>query len=357
MRLTITLLTIAFSISFGFAQDPTNTCFQYGRMEYNPSYGGGDGPGKIGIRTTSRASFYPVRGPFNYSTISLDYSPCKTYLGLGLLVSQETQGDGYLKINKASFNIGITIPINKSNSFSIGIRPGVITQSVDWNEYTFTDQLDPIRGIKYVSNNQNANLDLSNTTNWDLGLRYNRYKTGRPYFMAGIAGFNVIEPNIGLLNRYQLQRRISFQTALIYQGKRNRNLIYAYYGRVEMQNKFTYAAINFELTVGAKISGGGGLKLPIFNPYGANNNLYPSIMFSYQINPILKIYSAVETNFLGVSIAGKTNSFEVGLVVVTAKKICDLKQIKDMFKYDYLDKSTPLNCPKFNRDKDKIETF
>lgn len=357
MRLTVSIFFFLISIRFGFSQDPTNTCFQYGKMEYNPSYGGGDGSGKIGIRTSSRASFYPVRGPFNYSTLSLDFSPCKTYLGLGLLITQETQGDGYLKIKKAGFNIGISLPINKSNSISIGIRPGIISQSVDWNEFTFTDQLDPIRGITNVSSNQNANIDLSNTTNWDCGIRFNSYKTGSPYFMLGISSFNLFEPNIGLLNRrYILPRRMSLQTALICQSK-IRDIIYSYYGRVERQNKFTYAAVNFELTYGAKIGGGVGLKMPLFNPYGIRNNLYPSLMFSYQVNPVFKFYFSVETNIFGVNLGGKTNSFELGVVLVSTKKTCEIKRVKDIFKYDYRDKSMPLNCPKFGNDKGKIESF
>jgi type IX secretion system PorP/SprF family membrane protein len=347
-------------VKTAFCQDPTNTNFQYGRLEYNPSYGGGDGPGKIGIRSSNRVSFYPVRGPFNFSTFSLDYSPCKSNhatIGLGFLATNETQGDGFLRINKVAFNLGIGIPLTKKSALSFGLRPGLVIQNVDWNEYTFSDQLDPIRGISQPSSNQNANLDLSSVTNWDLGLRYNNYKNKKAFWMLGLGVFNATQPEIGILNRYKLPRRYSFQLALIHKSSIFNDLSYHYYGRVEIQNNFVYSAINFEAYFGSKISGGGGLKTPIFNSFGTKNNLYPSIMFGFQVNPVFKIYASAETNIMGVNITGKTNSFEVGFAIINAKKICSIKDVKSMYKYDFRDKSQPINCPNFRNTDGKIETF
>jgi hypothetical protein len=347
-------------VNFVRGQDPTNTSFQYGRLEFNPSYGGGDGPGKIGIRSSSRTSFYPVRGPFSFSTLSLDYSPCKESLGrigLGLLATNETQGDGFLKINKVAFNFGISIPINRHNSISAGFRPGLVFQNVDWNEFTFSDQLDPIRGISQPSSNQNVNLDLSTVTNWDFGLRYNRYYNKAAYFMAGIGVFNAFEPQIGLLNRASLPRRVSLQLSLLRKSRLKENISFHFYLRGELQNNFKYGAINFEIYFGSKISAGAGLKLPIINQYGVKNNLYPSILFGYQANPVFKFFASVETNVLGVNIAGKTSSFEVGMVLINNKKVCGLSDMKNLYKYDYIDKSQPLNCPKFRNTDGKMETF
>ncbi|MDZ4669153.1 MAG: type IX secretion system membrane protein PorP/SprF [bacterium] len=359
-KLLVTCLFL-FYVNLVKGQDPTNTSFQYGRLEYNPSYGGGDGPGKIGIRSSSRTSFYPVRGPFSYSTFSMDYSPCKESLGrigLGLLATNETQGDGFLKINKVAFNFGIGIPINKHSAISAGFRPGLVFQNVDWNEFIFSDQLDPIRGImQQPSSNQNANLDLSTVTNWDFGLRYNLYNSKAAYFMAGIGVFNAFEPQIGLLNRATLPRRFSLQLSLLHKSKLKDNISYHFYFRGDLQNNFKYGALNFETYFGSKISAGAGLKLPLINPYGVKNNLYPSLLFGYQANPVFKIYAAVETNVMGVNIAGKTSSFEVGIVLINNKKVCGLNDMKDLYKYDFRDKSQPLNCPRFRNTDGKIETF
>lgn len=360
MRIIKLIFLLFLSQLKSMAQDPTFTAFHYNKMEYNPSYGGADGPGKIGIRTSGKVSFYPIRGPFNYSNVSLDYSPCKlsiVQVGLGLLVNKETQGDGFLKSTKVGLNTGLTVRLTRKLSLSLGLRPNLLFQSVDWNEFTFTDQLDPIRGITNVSANQNANLDLSSVTNWDFGLRMNCYKFKHAYFMIGLGVFNAAEPQIGLLNRYTLPRRISAQFTFIRKSKKFENVSYHYYTRFEVQNNFKYGAINFEGFFGSKISAGAGLKVPVFNPYGTKNNLFPSLLFAYQASPVLKFYTSVETNVLGVNLAGKTKTFEVGIVLVSVKKMCSIRDVKNVYKYESRDFSSQIGCPKFSNTDGKIESF
>jgi hypothetical protein len=375
MRLFYFFLILIMAKS-AFGQDPTNTCFQYGRMEFNPSYGIEE-IGKISLRNSNRTSFYPIRGPFTYTTVSLNYSPCKTgktILGIGILYTKETQGDGFLKIHKGSINLGISIPLDDGISISMGLRPGIISQVVDWNEFTFTDQLDPIRGIVQTSSNQNSYYDKSSSANWDWGIRMNFYRgkkivnlgkkikkmqIKRPNSVIGYGMFNAFTPQIGLIGgKYQLARRHSFFASMYYE---NLNTVYKYFTRFEIQNNFKYGAINKEAVIDKKFSLGFGLKMPIFNPQGNKNNLFPSVMFGYQTNSSVKFYASVETNFLGVSIMGKTNSFEVGVIIITLNSTCSTKSLKGLFSNESGSKMKPIDCPEVEKPgtnyKGKILTF
>jgi hypothetical protein len=377
MRLFCFFLILVLSKS-SFGQDPTNTCFQYGRMEFNPSYGIEEDNGKLSIRNSNRTSFLPIRGPFNFTTFSLNYSPCrtgKTMLGIGYLYTKETQGDGFLKTQKNSINLGISIPLDDGISISIGLRPGLISQVVDWNEFTFTDQLDPIRGIVQTSSNQNAYFDKASSKNWDWGIRMNFYRgkkivnlgskikkmrVKRPNAVVGYGMFNAFTPQIGLINgNYQLARRHSFFASMYYE---NSNNVYKYFTRFEMQNNFKYGAMNMEAVFDKKFSLGFGLKMPIFNSQGNKNNLFPSVMFGYQTNSIVKVYGSVETNFLGVSLTGKTNSFEVGIIITTLNSTCGAKSFKGLFSNNNKgNKIKAIDCPVVGNptifNKGKILTF
>lgn len=359
-KFLISTFLIYFSINL-VAQDPVLTGFQYSKLEYNPSYGGSDGIGKVAIRIIGKTSFHPIRGPFNYSNFSIDYSPCqqeRAQLGLGLIVSDETQGDGFLKMTKIGLNAGLSIKIADYSSLSIGFRPNIITQKIDWNEFTFSDQLDPIRGITNVSSNQNANLDLTSVTNWDLGIRYNNFGDKKKYFMIGLGIFNAFEPKIGLLSVYQLPRRLSFQFSLIRNSKRYEEVSYHFYSRFDLQNNFKCFAFNFEAYLASRITFGLGLKVPLFNQFGVKNNLFPSVLLSYQVNPVCKIYYCWEPNILSNNIGGKINTHEIGIVLITAKKICSTSDLKDVYKFTTADSKIRIGCPSFKPlSGNKIESF
>lgn len=352
-----------FIISFVFlfvnllqAQDPTFTAFQMQRLELSPAYGGSGGIGKVFLSGATRTSYYPVRGPFKYSSFSIDASPCKPgSIGVGLLFNTESQGDGFYKRNRVSLNLGYNILTCKSSTLSFGIRPGIITQSIDWNEFTFSDQLHPINGIIYTSVNHGAALDLSHAINWDWGLKFSSYRPYKLKYMIGVSAFNFFQPQIGILSRHQLQRRLSLIGALIWD---KRNITYKVNFRSEYQSGFNYSAGNVEIIYNNVLRIVPGLKIPMFNSNTYRNNLFPSLMVGYQINPLIMGYISYENNVMGEIIKGKTSSFEIGIALNTESTFCDRNnRLSDLFKFKDKKVSSPLGCPSMDNLKGKIQSF
>jgi type IX secretion system PorP/SprF family membrane protein len=358
MRYTFFIVLNFFVFVSTYAQDSYSNNFQYNRLESNPAYGGSYGDGKFVFGLVGKSSFNPIRGPFKYGNLTLDYKPCNSSFspGLGLLINDETQGDGFLRITKFSGNIGIPISLSKNSSLCFGIRTGIIIQNVDWNEFTFSDQLDPIRGITNTSFNQNNYFEHTQTMNFDGGINFSKEINKSNRFMIGIGIFNLIEPSVGMLNSYRLPMRYSFQLNYIGTSGKYQNVTYHFYGRYDMQNEFQCLAINHETFFDSRISIGGGIKIPFINKYGFKNNLLPSILFSFQLNPVCKIYSSIETNFSGVNLIGYSKTFEVGIILISSYQMCKIGDFKKLFKYDKDAEIKQINCPPFSG-KGKIVVF
>ncbi|MCA0427442.1 MAG: PorP/SprF family type IX secretion system membrane protein [Bacteroidetes bacterium] len=357
MKKLIHLCVLFYALSLQ-AQDPMLIQFQNQKLELNPAYGGHSGPGSLHLAFAGRTSFYPVRGPFSYSSAAIDFSPCKPEnLGIGLLVNKERQGDGYYDKTRIGLNLGYAVPLNKSNSLSFGLRPGIVQQSIDWNEFTFSDQLDPLEGIKQVSFNHQAPLDLSNTMNWDAGIKYNRYKRGSPKYMLGISGFNLIEPKIGLLSTYTLKRRISFHGSVTFLDK-NPSRLHRTSVRADFQNTNYLFALNHEVLLENRLGIILGASSPVNTKFTSDVSLFfLSIGASYQPVPSLLIYASYENNGRGKLVRGRTSSFEIGIVLKTGNSLCKVNSLKEAFDFNPNKKITrPMECPNLRPD-DKIESF
>ena len=306
----------------------------------------------------SRTSFYPVRGPFTYATTAVDFSPCKpANIGIGLLLNRETQGDGYYSKTRIGLNLAYAVALSKSSSLAVGLRPGIIQQSINWDEFTFSDQLDPLKGISKPSFNHGAPIDLSTSINWDAGIKFNVYKKGKPKIMIGLGGFNLTEPKIGLLSTYTLKRRYSLHSSTTWDGKNVRNTHKTNF-RADLQGDNRFIGLNQEFILDKKIGFIAGFSIPFSSQISNDVNLnFISLASYYQMNPSMLMYISYENNVSGGIIKGKTSSFEIGIIVRTNKSTCQTNNLKDAFDFNRHQKiTTPLGCPKMSYDG-KIESF
>ena len=357
MRLKLFILLIGFSI-FTKAQDPRLNQFQFQKLELNPAYGGHSGDGMMLFNLASRTSFYPVRGPFTYSTTAIDFSPCKpANIGIGLLVNRESQGDGYYARTRVGLNLAYKVALNKSNSLAFGIRPGFVQQTINWDEFTFSDQLDALNGISKPSFNHGAALDLSSTPNWDAGIKFNRYKRGKAKLMFGVSAFNLVKPQIGLLSRHTLNRRFSIHGSSFWNVTNPKYLFKSNF-RADFQGDNRLLAFNQEFILDKKLGFILGLNSPFSRKIRNDINMFfVTIGGTYQFNPSLLIYASYENNGMGRMIRGKTSSFEIGIIIRTERSVCQTNNLKDAFDFNTNKKiTTPLGCPKFSTDG-KIESF
>ncbi len=350
MRLLFIFLVVFYLDVLG--QDPTNTAFYYNRLELNPSYAGGDGDGKLRASMVNRNSFQPIRGPHNFASFALDYGFCgipNTNIGVGLIANNEVQGDGFLNINKIDGVLGVTQKLGRALTASVGFRMGYIFQSVDWDEYIFSDQLDPIRGVVRPSVNQNANIDLSVVNNWSLGARLNGWANKRRAWSIGVAVFNIAQPKIGLLNRYPIYRRFSLHGGMLF--KPNPNYIdnsILVMSRIDIQSNFSTTDVFTEYFLNPQFSLGAGLRRVLFSDKAFNAHmLLPSIFVGYQPSPSFKIFCTYENNVFGNTMIGGINTFEIGLIYAPRQKACRLKDLKHVIFGRGPEKVPFISCPTF----------
>lgn len=238
---------------------------------------------------------------------------------------------------------------------SFGIRSSLLTQTIDWNELTFSDELHPVNGIIYTSVNKGIPLDQSNAANWDSGIKLSFYPKRGNSFMLGLSAFNMTEPRIGLLSRGIIERRFSIIGAWIINKS---NVTYKINGRFELQNRNNFLAGNIELIFNKSLRIVPGLRIPMLNNNTFRNTLYPSVMIGYQFSPIFMSYVSYENNVMGEIIRGKTSSFEIGIVLNTESTFCDKNnKFKELFKYNSKNISTPIGCPSMGNLQGKIESF
>ncbi len=339
MRKIIIFLMISFPFLLK-AQDPVYSQFHINQLEYNPANGGAYGVGKFAFGVIGKTSFYPIRGPFKYGNIFLNHSFFTKHNfkpDIGFIIDNETQGDGFLSLTKTSINLGFSLKLFEKIKFirkkkidkidlSIGFKPGVVTQSIDWNEFTFSDQLNPIFGITRNSINQNAFIDYSNTFNLGLGskldIKFNEYNE----LILGFACFNAFEPEIGFLNSYSLPRRYSYQLSFLGKSKKYKNLPwFNNYLRLDFQNQFRLWAYNLELVFEQGFSIGAGYKSSSL--FDKNNNISLPLMIAYNYDDIVKIYSSWEPNIIGYNY----NTFELGIIVISTNEIKQFSDFKDFF--------------------------
>jgi len=359
MRQIYLSLILLFLGKILFGQDPINTAYFYNRLDLNPSYAGGDGEGRLRTSIFSNSSFNGIRGPFNYSTASLDYGFCQfsnTIVGIGFIVSNETQGDGFLKITKADAVASVIQHIGKDQTLAFGFRTGYIWQTVDWEEFTFSDQFDPIRGIVNKSMATNTEIDYSSVNNWNVGIRYNNWSGKKLYWMVGATLNNAFEPNIGLLNQYKLLQRFSVHSAFLHRPMPNYiEGSFMLQGRYDIQGNFSLLSLASEYYMNEKLNFGFGLKM-VTNKPNIKNMYFPSIIIGYQPKPTMKIIFVCETNISGISYAGTLNTFELGIIFSPRQKICGFGDIRNVLLGSGPEKPPVLSCPKFFNSK-SIQTF
>ena len=200
------------------AQDPVYSQFYYNRLELNPAFAGNDGGGKFRLNTFHRNLYRPIKGPFNSSNFSLDYGLCNANIGIGLIASNENQGDGFLQTNKIEGVLSVgSLRLGRNFVGSVGFKLGYIFQNLDWSKYTFSDQYDPIFGNVRPSVNSTLVSDFSNSPLLGIGFNLSHWNWKKTFaWNAGGSGNNLLSPRLGYISPYTLPMRLTLYGALTF---------------------------------------------------------------------------------------------------------------------------------------------
>lgn len=165
MRVFGTILFILWSFKV-LAQDPSFTQFHQKNPYINPAYAGITGGEQLHTLVQHRAQWTQLPTPYTTSLFVSDWRICQKNLGIGIIALQDQEGEGLL----TSTNISIPIAAHKflgslrrigDFSASLALQPTFGSRRIDWNQFVFSDQLDPVLGNIYPTTAAQPNLQYN----------------------------------------------------------------------------------------------------------------------------------------------------------------------------------------------------
>jgi Type IX secretion system membrane protein PorP/SprF len=326
------------------AQDPIFDMSYQNRLLMNPAFCGNDGGGKYRINCFNHNYFIDNRGTFRFTSASIDYGLCRTPLSFGLIFQNETQGDGFLTTNTGSFIFGVgPIHLSRDIIFTGALQGNYLDYKVDWSQFVYSDQLDPILGIVQQSSN-NFNIlnqkTFGTTSGFNFtGIVHYRRSNKKLVWNFGCALNHYIKsPSFALLNNTDsLPIRLTLHGGLFFGSTEIT-------GRLDIQSIYHTEIINIEYYLVKEFSFGLGFRTSAGVPDSYKNSYRP--MLEMRIIPpdkgikILLCYGydiSKNSNGLGSAI-------EMGIVFIPIGKYCNPLEVLKFKK--------ELKCPPpFEKDK------
>lgn len=169
------------------AQDPQLSQFYASPLYTNPAFAGA--AKKIRFSANARNQYTGLNKTYRTIVASLDAYVPNMQSGLGLLVSADQAGDGYLTTTNFGGVYAYNLPINRNWNVNFGLLAEIRQRSYDFNRFSFGDQYDPVYGKIYPTA-EIAGQEQRTFPNFSTGaLLYSEY------FYAGFAVNNLTEPN------------------------------------------------------------------------------------------------------------------------------------------------------------------
>jgi len=191
-----------------FGQDPNFSNFNNNKIYYNPAYAGIDYGLRINL--AYRRQWPNIPGKFQTFYACFDHSIRFTRGtgggGFGLIAVSNTEGEGALQRITLGVPISVRLISRSKSLVQFSWMPAYSFNSINWDQFVFSGQLDPYYGNKYSSGFISPDEGTSNKTYADIGnfgivYRYentsSQANSSKFYkkFEVGIAGFHLTEPD------------------------------------------------------------------------------------------------------------------------------------------------------------------
>ena len=371
MRLIIIYLIFLIP-PFVYGQDFIYDQTYANRLLMNPAFCGHSGSGKYTISLFKHNQFAANRGPFNYSSFSVDYGICRSIFSLGLIGQTYTQGDGLLKTSSISLLSGAAIRLNNRAYMSVGAQYSYISTSVDWDRFVFSDQLDPVFGIINQSSNANANLFNQNNYGVSIGTKFmimNRSKM--LFFNPGVAYYHIVRPNNALLNNsVQLPARLTCHLGVLI--KRNQNYLdnsFELHFRYDNQDQFKTFISRIGFYTKANIVTGISWRNNLYKDNGRFDTHKLLVDIRYVANNGIKyiVSGGLDVANKRTNVNGLGLGFELGIVFTPKPRYCKtfdiLKKGGGTIDAGYDSRSNSkskrgkMDCPSFLNDASKVRGY
>lgn len=193
-RLLFTCVIISSLISLciynTYSQDAEFTQFYSSPILLNPAFAGTHICPRITLN--HRNQWPDIPATFITNAFSYDQHLDRLHGGLGLIVVNDRMANSLQK-NRISGVYSYQMKLSRKFSFRFGIEATFWQKKLDWNQLTFGDMIDPIRGFVY----QTGNLPRGGTiSGLDLSAGFLGFSK---QFYFGFAAHHLTEPNESLL--------------------------------------------------------------------------------------------------------------------------------------------------------------
>ena len=254
------LITFAFILTMPLvmAQDPEFTQYYAAPIYTNPAMAGNafctNAPaGRFSMNYRNQWPSLP--GTYRTFAASFDQHVESINGGLGFLAMYDRAGAGQLTTTSLSAIYAYVLPLDKRQRFYLraGMQATFTQKSIDFNSLRWADQIDPIRGFIYRTNEQFA-TERVNYPNFSAGLIGYSSK-----FYAGFAVHNIIEPNESFYDseNAKVPQRYTFHSGAVIPLDKRRNSQSTFSPNILFMNQenFTQLNLGFYVNRGPLVTG------------------------------------------------------------------------------------------------------
>lgn len=329
LRIYIVLLLI--SSKMGLGQDATFTLIDHNPLSTNPAFALPSN-GQVQFMTLSRQQWWNLPGAtsrsaaYHMNQASFLYPFISTRehgLGFGIQLNRNSSGEGRLAMTDVVTYTASRTRIKKNIYMDAGVGIGMKQYAIDWDQLTFTSQLDPFYGVVNsfpLVNPRNGNSSVSISGNAGVLLsamsknRRNQYKLG-----TGI--YHINRPGVSFFDETErINRRFSIHGTYIVFRPPSRGVIgkigTSYY--VFKHNfQYQFPLSTAETRVGTNING----ILTIYSGlrrrnYLITNTSSDALMWSIQMNtPAFMISVGYDFTISDLNIQRTRGTTEIALTI------------------------------------------
>jgi len=192
-------------------QDPHFSNFNNNKLYYNPAYVGIDYGIRLNLDYRRQWPKIPSKFQTFYSGFDEGVRVARGIGGFGLIMVSNTEGEGLLQNTSIGVPISARITIAEKSLIQVGVMPSIAFNSINWDRFIFSGQLNPYYGNIYPSGFVPPEAGISHNSYVDIFnigtvFRYENtssiINSGKYYrkFEIGLSGFHLSEPNQSFMN-------------------------------------------------------------------------------------------------------------------------------------------------------------
>lgn len=146
------------------AQDPIFSQFYAAPLQINPGFAGSALAPRTGV--IYRNQWTGFNNAYRTYAAFYEQSLDRLNSGLGFHVEGDDAGNGIYKTNRFSAIYAYRLKVAEKFAIKLGVEAGIYQTSLDWDQLTFPDQIDPLNGI--TLNTAELRPDQTNTSRLDI---------------------------------------------------------------------------------------------------------------------------------------------------------------------------------------------